>query len=82
MLMTGNYKYADTEAGEWDAGNGTLLLQNDDGTFRYIPNTVHGFWAQQEARELCSIMLADGRRAIVTGNNQEPLQMQIYTNSK
>ena len=82
MLMAGNYTYADTETGEWDAGNGTLLLQNADGTFRFIPNTVHGFWAQQEARKLRSITLADGRRAVLTGNNQGPLQMHIYTNSK
>jgi len=82
ILMAGNFKYAETETGEWDAGNGTLLLQNADGTFRFIPNTVHGFWAQQEARELLSIILADGRRAILTGNNQGSLQLHIYTRSK
>ena len=80
--MAGNYKYSDTETGEWDAGNGTLLLQNADGTFRFIPNAEHGFWAQQEARELRSITLANGQRAIITGNNQGPLQLHIYTNSK
>ncbi len=82
MLMAGNYKYAETETGEWDAGNGTLLLQNDDGTFRFIPNTAHGFWAQEEARELRSITLANGGNAVITGNNQGQLQMHIYTNSK
>jgi len=82
IVMAGNYKYADTETGEWDAGNGSLLLQNADGTFRYIPNTEHGFWAQQEVRDLQSIKLADGRHAIVTGNNQGPLELHIYNYSK
>jgi hypothetical protein len=58
-----------------DAGNGTLLLQNADGSFRYVPNTEHGFWAQNEVRELREIQLANGERAILTANNKGPIQI-------
>ncbi len=75
ILMAGNFLYSETETGEMDAGNGTLLLQNADGTFQYIPNTEHGFWAQDEVRELKTITMADGKLAIVTGNNKGPVQI-------
>ncbi|MEP6647659.1 MAG: VCBS repeat-containing protein [Saprospiraceae bacterium] len=76
ILLAGNFLYSETETGEMDAGNGTLLLQNGDGTFRYVPNREHGFWAQNEARELKMINLANGMRAIVTGNNNGPIEVQ------
>lgn len=60
-----------------DAGNGTLLLQKADGTFEFIPNRQHGFWAQGEVRELKRITLADGRQAILTGNNKGPIEVSI-----
>jgi hypothetical protein len=62
ILMAGNFLYSETETGEMDAGNGTLLLQNEDGSFRYVPNTEHGFWAQDEVRELKEIELAMAKR--------------------
>ena len=79
-LMAGNFLYAETETGEMDAGNGVLLLQNADKTFQYIPNTRHGFWAQDEVRELETIELAKGAKAIITGNNKGPLQMHLISN--
>src|SRR4030095_10256518 len=63
ILMAGNFLYSETETGEMSAGNGTLLLQNGDGSFRYVPNTEHGFWAQDEVRELKEIVLEDGKKA-------------------
>ncbi|MEP6647372.1 MAG: VCBS repeat-containing protein [Saprospiraceae bacterium] len=77
LLMAGNFLYSETETGELDAGNGTLLLQNADGTFRYVPNLEHGFWAQDEVRELGFINLADGKQAIVTANNRGPVQFHL-----
>ncbi|MEO6130825.1 MAG: FG-GAP-like repeat-containing protein, partial [Saprospiraceae bacterium] len=80
ILMAGNFLYSETETGEMDAGNGTLLLQNNDGSFRFVPNTEHGFWAQDEVRELKEISLANGDRAILTANNRGPIQMQAIKN--
>jgi hypothetical protein len=75
VLMAGNFLYSETETGEMDAGNGTLLLQKGDGSFRFVPNIEHGFWAQNEVRELKEIQLANGERAILTANNKGPIQI-------
>jgi hypothetical protein len=77
MLMAGNFLYAETETGEMDAGNGTLLLQQGDGSFAYRLNRDHGFWAQGEVRELKLIHLADGKEAILTGNNRGPIEVNM-----
>ncbi len=74
ILMAGNFLYAETETSEMDAGNGILLVQKEDGTFDFIPNREHGYWAQGEVRDLRSIALADGRKVILTGNNKGPIQ--------
>ncbi|MEO6130824.1 MAG: VCBS repeat-containing protein [Saprospiraceae bacterium] len=79
ILMAGNFLYSETETGELDAGNGTLLLQNADGSFQYVPNREHGFWAQDEVRELDFITMADGKQAIVTANNKGPVQFHLVT---
>jgi hypothetical protein len=60
-----------------DAGNGTLLLQQGDGSFAYRLNRDHGFWAQGEVRELKLIHLADGKEAILTGNNRGPIEVNM-----
>ena len=75
VLMAGNYLYSETETGEMDAGNGVLLLQQQDGSFQYIPNREHGFWAQGEVRELSTIKLSGGQEAVLTGNNRGPIEM-------
>jgi len=75
ILMAGNYSYSDTETGEMDAGNGSLLLQQADGSFAYSENRDNGFWAQREVRELKSIHLANGQEAILTGNNRGPVEV-------
>ncbi|MGB3079365.1 MAG: VCBS repeat-containing protein, partial [Saprospiraceae bacterium] len=81
ILMAGNFMYSETETGEMDAGNGTLLLQNPDGSFSYVPNIEHGFWAQSEVRELKMLTRADGKREVVTVNNKGPVQFHILAHS-
>ncbi len=82
ILMAGNFLYSETETGEMDAGNGTLLLQNQDGTFRYVPNIEHGFWAQGEVREMKMLTKADGGHEIVTINNKGPVQFHTLLNNR
>ena len=60
-----------------DAGNGTLLLQQPDGSFAFTPNSTHGFWAQKEVREMKLIKMANGQEAILTGNNRGPVDLTI-----
>ncbi len=80
ILMAGNFSYFETETGEMDAGNGTLLLQQPDGSFQFEPNRNHGFWAQQEVREMSIIQLAGGQKAILTGNNKGNIELHLLLN--
>ena len=82
ILMAGNFLYAETETGEMDAGNGTLLIQNANGSFNYVPNIDHGFWAQGEVRELKSIKLGTDKEALLTGNNQGTIDVQMILNTR
>ncbi len=75
--MAGNFSYAETETGEIDAGNGTLLIQEADGSFHFVVNRDHGFWAQKEVRELDLIRLSNGQEAILTGNNRGPVELNL-----
>ena len=77
LLMAGNFLYAEIETAEMDAGCGTLLFQQADGTFTYSHNRDHNFWANKEVRELRKITLADGKTAVVTGNNRGPLELSV-----
>jgi hypothetical protein len=77
ILCAGNFMYAETETGEMDAGNGTLLLQDADGTFTFARNADHGFWASGEVRELKKINTSDGNIAILVGNNRGKLQLYL-----
>ncbi|MDZ4747753.1 MAG: CRTAC1 family protein [Saprospiraceae bacterium] len=79
ILVAGNFLYAEPETGEFDAGIGTLLIQQADGSFAYVSNLEHGFWAQDEVRELKYIKLATGLDAILTGNNNSSLELNLIT---
>ncbi len=80
LLLAGNFTYAETETGEMDNGCGTLLVQQADGSFEFLPNTKHGFWAQDEVRELRIITLGSDRKAILTGNNKENIELNLILN--
>ncbi len=82
ILMAGNFLYSETETGEMDAGIGTLLIQMTDGSFQYVPNREHGFWASYEVRELKAIEFSNGQSAILTGNNQGPIQVHTLTRNE
>ena len=77
LLLAGNYLYAEPETGEIDAGNGTLLLQNSDGSFTFSNNRDHGLWITGEVRELEMLKTAKGKEAIVTGNNRGPIEIHL-----
>ena len=77
ILMAGNYSYAETETGEMDAGIGTLLLQQSNGTFAYALNREHGFWASGEVRDLKLLQTQRGQTAVITANNRGPLNVHL-----
>lgn len=82
ILMAGNFQYSETETGVMDAGNGCVLLQQPDGSFRYVNNRDHGFWASGEVRELELLHMAKGQEVILTGNNMGPIEVHLIKNSE
>ena len=79
LVMAGNFRYAETETGEIDAGNGVVLIQQPDGQFQFMENRYHGFWAQKEVRDMALIRLADGQMGLLTANNRGPIELSIIT---
>ena len=77
LLLAGNDYGLQVETGRIDAGNGVLLEQKEDGSFKVIPNTQHQFWASLDARDLKIVKLAGGRRAVVVVNNNN--RSAVYT---
>ncbi len=82
LIMAGNFMYAETETGEMDAGNGVVLIQQTDGVFQYMDNRMHGFWAQNEVRDLALIQLANGQVAILIANNRGPIEFSVLAGSE
>ncbi len=82
ILLAGNFLYTETETAEMDAGSGTLLLQRADGSFTFSENRNHGFWAVGEVRELLLLKTADGNEAVLTGNNQGPIEYHLISNPR
>lgn len=79
LLFAGNFAYAEPETGAIDAGNGTLLVQQADGSFQFLSNRVHGFWSSREVRELALLTGPGGRRSILAGNNKGPAEITPAT---
>ncbi|MEM6771637.1 MAG: hypothetical protein AAF597_13720, partial [Bacteroidota bacterium] len=72
LIMVGNDYGLQVETGRVDAGNGTILLNDGNGGWKYSPNAIHGFWASLDARGLESVQLADGTTGWIIVNNNGP----------
>ncbi len=76
LLMVGNKYGFEVETNPCDAGNGALFLGDGKGNFAWMDNTLSGFWAMREARDLAMLRSAGGKRIfIVANNNSRP---QVY----
>jgi hypothetical protein len=75
ILMAGNKKGFEVETGPIDAGNGTLLIGKGSGNFEWLNNTLTGFWAQGEVRDITRLQGKNNTYTIVVGNNNQPLQL-------
>ncbi|MEJ2753047.1 MAG: VCBS repeat-containing protein, partial [Chloroflexota bacterium] len=74
LVLVGNSSRADVETGRYDAGTGSILLNDGSGNFTSTLNRKSDFWATHEATDILAIDLADGRRMIVVLNNDAPVQ--------
>jgi enediyne biosynthesis protein E4 len=77
IIMVGNNSGAETETGVYDAFNGVILLGDGKGNFTVSKNIENGFWANNEARDIKKIQLADGRQLILVANNNDELQFFV-----
>lgn len=75
LLMVGNKYGFEVETNRCDAGNGTLLLGDGKGQFRWTDNMTTGFWAMREARDLTSLRSSGGKNLLVVSNNNSAVQV-------
>lgn len=69
LLLAGNNYHTEIETTRSDAGIGSLLTGNGNGTFSYISNLESGFYADQDVRNITPIETANGRAFLVANNN-------------
>lgn len=81
LLLVGNHLWPEPESAAYDASKGVLLLGNGDGSFDFMENRLHGFWASGEARKLMPINFAGGKRGFILANNDEAMKIFNLTNS-
>ncbi len=75
LLMAGNKYGFEVETNPCDAGTGTLLLGDGKGNFAWMDNTLSGFWARKEARDLALLHGAGGKRILIVANNNGGIQI-------
>jgi hypothetical protein len=78
ILMAGNKYGLEVETNPCNAGNGIFLAGDGKGHFTWIDNTMSGFWAMKEARDLALLKSVGGKSAILVANNSGPIQLYAY----
>ena len=72
LLLAGNNYHFEVETTRADAGIGSFLKGNKNGTFDYIANSEHGFFADKDVRQLIYLVKSN---TILVGNNNDELQV-------
>lgn len=73
ILMCGNKYGFEVETNQCNAGNGHLLLGDGQGNFTWKNNTLSGFWAMKEARDMIMLRSPNDSKTIIVSNNNGPL---------
>jgi hypothetical protein len=74
LLLAGNKYGLEVETNACDAGNGACFLGDGKGGFTWLDNTLSGFWAMGEARDL-ALLQSKGRPLIIVANNSTAPQV-------
>ena len=82
VLLVGNNLGSETETSVYDASNGTLLLGDGKGGFKFSENRNHGLWASNQARDIVQIKSANGKNLILIANNEGKLQVYEQTGNE
>jgi enediyne biosynthesis protein E4 len=78
FLAVGNSYEADYTTGRYDAGAGCLFLGDGHGSFAFMENRRTGFWADGDARSVVLILMKNGQKQIIIGNNGAGLQVYSW----
>lgn len=74
LVMAGNDFGQQVETGRIDSGNGCVLLGDGKGHFKALPARNSGLWATFDARSMCLMPTATGKKLILVGNSNGRLQ--------
>jgi hypothetical protein len=80
IFSAGNFYEVNIERGRYDADYGTLLHNNGDGKFTWIPNYQSGIYLNGQVRDLEGIKY-QGEEMICIIKNDAPLQFIIRNNN-
>ena len=72
ILGAGNFFGVKPETGRYDAGFSSLMYQQADGSFSFVPNIQSGISVSGEVRDIKQVKTAKGALIIIARNN-EPL---------
>jgi hypothetical protein len=75
IIMAGNKYGFEVETNRSDAGNGSVLLGDGKGNFRWLDNTLSGFWASREVRDIALLKGAGNRQTVIVSNNNGQAQV-------
>ncbi len=68
IILAGNKYGFEVETNRSDAGNGSVLLGDGKGNFQWLDNTMSGFWAPREARDIALLKGPGNKRMVIVSN--------------
>ncbi len=78
LLLAGNKYGIEVETNRCDAGNGTFLMGDGKGGFKWVDNIKSGFWATKEVRDMAILKAPNNQYKIIVSNNLD--KVQVYGN--
>ncbi|MCX2679237.1 VCBS repeat-containing protein [Galbibacter sp. EGI 63066] len=76
LLMAGNNYHAEVETTRADAGTGVFLKGVSSGKFKYIDNTITGFYADKDVRGMLVLQSGKNKQILIVNNNDKS---QLFT---
>ena len=80
LWLGGNVTETAPQVGRMDAGRGTLLLNEGDRQWRYVPNDEAGVTIPEQVRDAAFMDLANGDRVLLVGVNDEGVRTYRVAN--
>lgn len=77
ILIAGNTDAPEVESGPFDAGNGLLLKGKANNKLEPIHLQESGFVASEQARNMATVSLANGKKAVLVANNGGGVQIFV-----